>query len=63
MTALEDKEKAAPRSRWVRFQLPRCPFCGSTKLRTEHSERRKNGERVRHARCGKCKERVYLIPK
>lgn len=48
-------------NRYVYLRLPKCPFCGSTKLRAEHTEKRSTGQRVRHSRCKQCGERVFVV--
>lgn len=55
-------KRADERPLYVYYKLPRCPVCKNTRLRTEHTERRQSGQKVRHARCLDCRCKLYVIP-
>jgi len=48
-------------AKWIHVTLPRCPACGSTRLRANHTERRASGAVVRHSRCRDCGQKVYIV--
>ncbi len=54
-----DKPRPAPI--YIHVTRPRCPSCGSTRLRAERSTRRASGTVVRHSRCRDCGQRVFVV--
>jgi ribosomal protein S27AE len=62
-TTATAETRAAPRQapRYIYVTRPRCPTCGSVRLRAEHSTRRSSGVTVRHSRCQVCGQRVYIV--
>jgi hypothetical protein len=46
---------------YIRQTLPRCPICGSARLRANRSEKWPSGTRIKHSRCLDCGKKVRVI--
>jgi len=51
----------APRFRYVHYQRPRCPTCGSRRLRSYRTTQNGDGSLTRHSRCLDCRQRLLVV--
>ena len=49
------------RRHYVHTVRPRCPACGSTKLRSYHTAQNGDGSVTRHSRCLDCGARLLVV--
>jgi len=56
---LDEPDLEEPRYLYVR--LPRCPRCGGTRFRGNHTTRRSAGQTMRHSRCLACGQRINIV--
>ena len=45
----------------VRYQRPRCPHCGSEKIRTRRSINQGDGSMFRYTTCKNCEENFAVV--
>jgi len=50
-----------PEARYIYFQRPRCPDCGSVKLLAYRSTDNGDGSVTRYVRCADCGARFVLV--
>jgi len=51
----------APRFRYVHYRRPRCPTCGSCRLRSYHTVRNGDDSLTRYSRCLDCGQRLFVV--
>ncbi|HUW34963.1 MAG TPA: hypothetical protein VM223_25415 [Planctomycetota bacterium] len=56
----DGREEQQPDYRCIRFLSNHCPYCGSAKYRTDHTQRSR-GRVYRYHRCGECGRRFKSI--
>lgn len=49
------------RRRLIQHRLPRCPTCGSTKLRAYRTTPNGDNTTTQHSRCKICKQRLFIL--
>ena len=54
-----DRDTSSPI--YIYTVAPRCPWCNSTRLLANHTERRPTGTKVRHCRCQNCRQKIRLV--